>query len=254
MRQIQRQRLPAKCSAWLLKNSNQLIANNAISIADRWKDRRKTMNNNGVVAVLESMAGLGMRCMYCCDSEGCDIEHFYPKSDGRWRNRVFMWDNFLWICAKCNRIKTKNFSVDAHGNALLINPVDDHIWDFFDYVEETGQLVAQTTINAADYARATYTISEDVTRLLHEVICEGRKTSSRFIRRAISAYTNSAKLDQDKEEFIISILDSGHPELCFWYFSGIGSNSEPFDSFCRDNANLVNDLQDRLNQSFPGVW
>lgn len=254
MRRIARVGLSSRTQRWLDKNRDQLVADPAIKINPRWSARRKTMNNNGVVDTLKRMAGYRYRCMYCGDSEGCDVEHFFPKSEVRWRRKVFEWNNFLWICAPCNRLKNAIFQVDGRGRALLLNPSSDHLWEFFDYIEESGQLVARFDLDVARSGRANRTLDDSVTRLLHEVVCDGRQRSSRIIRRAMRAYSESDQSEADGEEFISHVIDAGYPELCSWYFEEMGSRSDPFLSFVNAHGLLLSELRTRLNALYPQVW
>lgn len=49
---------------------------------------------------LQQMAPGIERCMYCEDSQGTDIEHFWPK--GRYPAGAFCWENYLLACSFCN--------------------------------------------------------------------------------------------------------------------------------------------------------
>lgn len=63
--------------------------------------------------------------MYCEDSAGTDIDHFYPKST--YHDRAFAWDNYLLACSTCNsNYKRTQFPCDAAGNPELINPIADN--------------------------------------------------------------------------------------------------------------------------------
>lgn len=59
--------------------------------------------------------------MYCEDSHGTDIEHFWPK--GSYPLRAFLWENYLLACSFCNsNLKREEFPLDAHGQPELIDP------------------------------------------------------------------------------------------------------------------------------------
>jgi len=254
MRPVARETLPARAIKWLAKNQKQLSSDVNIKVTVRWSARRRTMNSNGIVRALRSMAGHRYRCMYCGDSEGCDVEHYFPKAAVAWRDKVFSWDNFLWVCALCNRLKNANFQVDATGGGVLLNPVADRIWDFFDYVDETGLLVERSDLGPLPVARAAYSVREDVTRLGHEVVSEGRQRSARILRRAMREYVASVKSRGDADEFFSHVLDAGHPELCEWFFAGQGALRDPYSSFVADHGALIAELRQRLNEAYPNVW
>jgi 5-methylcytosine-specific restriction endonuclease McrA len=49
------------------------------------------------------------RCMYCEDSSADQIDHFRPKDF--YPEAVFVWENYLWSCGRCNRRKNNSFLV-----------------------------------------------------------------------------------------------------------------------------------------------
>src|SRR5436853_78831 len=62
--------------------------------------------------VLKRMAPGIERCMYCEDSHGTAIEHFWPKA--RYPDRAFDWLNYLIACSECNsNCKRDQFPLDA---------------------------------------------------------------------------------------------------------------------------------------------
>lgn len=72
----------------------------------------------------EEMASGLMRCMYCEDSRGTDIEHFRPKNIHPLR--AFCWHNYLWACSHCNsNQKRTQFPLDELGQPLLLDPTID---------------------------------------------------------------------------------------------------------------------------------
>jgi uncharacterized protein (TIGR02646 family) len=89
-------------------------------------------------AALDLMAsGLG-RCMYCEDSRGTDIEHFWPKS--AYPERTFHWDNYLLACGGCNsNHKRDQFPLDSAGSPLLINPTAEEPRDHLLLMSSTGE-------------------------------------------------------------------------------------------------------------------
>lgn len=79
---------------------------------------------------LESMAPGRGRCMYCEDSFGTDIEHFFPKAE--YPDRAFDWENYLLACSHCNsNLKREKFPM-LKNEPLLLNPTVDnplaHLW------------------------------------------------------------------------------------------------------------------------------
>ncbi|RTY78507.1 hypothetical protein EKA83_08815 [Pseudomonas veronii] len=64
------------------------------------------------------------RCMYCEDSMGTDIDHFWPKSV--YPDQAFVWGNYLLACSYCNsNQKRTQFPLDVNGEPLLIDPTNE---------------------------------------------------------------------------------------------------------------------------------
>ncbi len=88
-----------------------------------------------VTVALRAMASGVERCMYCEDSQGCDVEHFRPKVPHP--AKTFAWSNLLWVCAICNRQKNDAF------DPAIIHPTKDDPNDHFVLSLTTGRLVAR---------------------------------------------------------------------------------------------------------------
>ena len=93
--------------------------------AKRLWNIRQNRTFQEIATLLTSMASGLSRCMYCEDSEGTAIDHFWPKAV--YPNRAFVWDNYLLACSHCNsNAKRDQFPLDSSGTPLLIDPsVDD---------------------------------------------------------------------------------------------------------------------------------
>jgi len=118
--------------------------------------------------------------MYCDDSEGCDIDHFRPKSLPVYRGRVFDWDNLLWACTPCNRAKLAGF-VDGAIDPFVTDPIK-HL----DLSPSTGNWTARlhcegdagtdTTVDA----RGAATLCTLPT-LNRQPVAEGRQSAWRWL-------------------------------------------------------------------------
>jgi len=96
-----------------------------------------------VRGALKAMASGLKRCMYCEDSEGTDIEHFWPKS--AYPEQAFSWANYLLACSSCNsNHKRERFPTDTAGAPLLIDPTAEEPRDHLALSLRTGQYVART--------------------------------------------------------------------------------------------------------------
>ncbi|MET8116877.1 hypothetical protein [Streptomyces prasinus] len=74
-----------------------------------------------VRTALESMTRGAVRCMYCDDSRGTDIDHFQPLENAPLR--AFEWSNHLLACSYCNsNAKRSQYPVNSDGVCLLVDP------------------------------------------------------------------------------------------------------------------------------------
>ena len=139
MKRIHRTPLPARTLTYLGRKQQEVDSGIAPEAA--WTGARKTKTMNGVASTLAAMSGKRQRCMFCGDSRGTDIDHFWPKS--RYREHTFDWLNLLWICAGCNRQKGNQFPLDAHQRPLLIDPTAEDPWDYLLLDSHTGNITAR---------------------------------------------------------------------------------------------------------------
>ncbi|HEX6900856.1 MAG TPA: HNH endonuclease [Thermoanaerobaculia bacterium] len=83
------------------------------------------------------------RCMYCEDSAGTDIEHFWPKAV--YPDRAFEWLNYLIACSRCNsNFKRDQFPLDPAGAPLLLNPTEDDPLEHLSFSPSTGRLESRS--------------------------------------------------------------------------------------------------------------
>ncbi|MEV4991139.1 HNH endonuclease [Pseudarthrobacter sp. LMD1-1-1.1] len=92
--------------------------------ASRW-DTKSSKEFSVVKDALRKMCSGIERCMYCEDSLGTDIEHFWPKS--KYPHHAFSWENYLLACSHCNsNEKREDLPLDEAQEPLAINPsLDD---------------------------------------------------------------------------------------------------------------------------------
>jgi uncharacterized protein (TIGR02646 family) len=102
----------------------QIATDPGKEVRKRWKTKHKASFEE-IRSALETMASGRSRCMYCEDSLGTDIEHFWPKAT--YPERAFLWSNYLLACSHCNsNLKRTLFPLDVRDEPLLIDPtVDD---------------------------------------------------------------------------------------------------------------------------------
>lgn len=108
----------------------------AAQLWDRNGRARKTFGE--VRETLERMASGIERCMYCEDSRGTHIEHFWPKD--RFPQKAFVWENYLLACSGCNsNYKRNRFPLDDESRPLLIDPTVDEPRDHLLFSPTTGR-------------------------------------------------------------------------------------------------------------------
>ena len=125
----------------------QVLTQEVTSAADpkakakaRWKSKPKDTFDE-VRAALEAMASGHARCMYCEDSLGTDIDHFWPKAD--FPERAFKWENYLLACSYCNsNLKRNQFPRDAAGQPELLDPTVDEPAKHLFFLPTDGRFLA----------------------------------------------------------------------------------------------------------------
>ncbi|MGP3952835.1 hypothetical protein [Streptomyces sp. 7N604] len=109
--------------------------------AEQWQ--QATAAKDEIRGLLAQMAPGVLRCMYCLDSMGTDIDHFIPKS--RVALRTFCWHNHLLACSHCNsNLKRDAYPCDVFGQCLLIDPSVDDPADHLRLDPVTGEYHAST--------------------------------------------------------------------------------------------------------------
>jgi uncharacterized protein (TIGR02646 family) len=128
MRRLQRSTLGAETAAFLRKRTAQVTsAAHPVEEAARLWPLQQNKAFAEIRRTLAAMASGRERCMYCEDSAGTDIDHFWPKS--RYPEKTFAWLNHLLACSTCNRRKLARFPVDAVGSPLLVDPTAEEPLD-----------------------------------------------------------------------------------------------------------------------------
>jgi uncharacterized protein (TIGR02646 family) len=146
VRKIRRLRL-RQATRQVLKELRVQIANAADPKAEAnrlWNNktnsRPRSLAFEDMRNTLERMAPGRTRCMYCEDSAGTDIEHFWPRS--RYYKRTFSWGNYLLACSHCNSNKKRDLFPFQAGKPALINPCVDEPADHLTFVPSTGEFKA----------------------------------------------------------------------------------------------------------------
>lgn len=139
MRPIERRKLTRRTLAFLRQRTRRVtVSRDPKRKAEALWAQRSGLAFKEIRKTLFSMAtGVG-RCMYCEDSEGTAIDHFWPKS--QYPRRAFDWRNYLWACSYCNsNEKRDQFPLDASGAPLLIDPTTEDPLDHIVFIPDTGE-------------------------------------------------------------------------------------------------------------------
>lgn len=156
-------------------------------------------------AILRRMASGLERCMYCEDSEGTDIEHFWPKS--AYPERAFDWPNYLFACSSCNsNFKRTQFPLDNGDQPLLINPTEEEPLDHLRFLTRTGEYAARTPKGQS---------SKDVFGLNRTTLYMGRRRAWLTLLHLLPRYAQLRKAERDAEAAEVASVFRASP------FSGV---------------------------------
>jgi len=180
--------------------------------------------------------------MFCEDSRGTDIDHFWPKVP--YPERTFVWENLLWVCAGCNRKKGTQFVINGEGKPRLIDPTADDPWDHLFFDSDTGMIVARVNSDTGEHdPKGKHTTDPRVLPLNIEAITDGRRRIYRSLCRAVRRYMDIAAQGEPKEQAEADLIDEirDHDDfgLATWYFLRDGRRYSPFSE---------------LRQRHPTVW
>jgi len=228
MRKIQRLDLPARTEKALSRKQAEVdtkLAAHALDVGAAWKSARQSKPIKTALGVLQKMAGNRQRCMYCGDSHGADIEHFWPKQP--YPKRMFIWSNLLLCCTECGRFKGKDFPMQ-NGSPLLVDPTSDDPWEFLDFDPATGNIVARFEPAANDWtAKGSHTV-----KVLHLDCREALAASYQRTHRRLKSLVNAALLHPppDPRSLLESLREIDDHGLAGWCFHGTGQNEAPFST------------------------
>jgi uncharacterized protein (TIGR02646 family) len=233
MRGILRIELQADTSEGLRRlqaEADRLQAAGSLNSGDHWGRNRPTPLILAVLATLQQMAGERERCMYCVDSLGPDIEHFWPKTP--YPERLYVWENLLLVCTDCGRKKGAQFPLTAQGEPLLVDPSAEDPWEFLDFDPMTGNLNARYLL-ASDAFSAK---GESTVKVLHldrrEGVAAGYRKTYSDLCRLVGKWTDQQWTDQDlQENYLEELRKTDDHGLLGWFLNGSGQNEPAFSSF-----------------------
>ena len=222
MRRIRRIALSAEAAGWLAKKSAAVHAvedhDQRRDEADRlWrsaKGNQRRIRLNEIEETLRTMASGRERCMYCEDSQGSAIEHFWPRH--HYPDSTFRWENLLYACTHCNsNEKRTRFPLQEDGSPLLLDPTAEEPLDHLLLVPHTGtiepRIDAQT---GAASLKGKETI--DVIGLnRRQNLVKGRRDAWHALQGMITQY------DRDLEAGRIEMAAECRDSICKYPFSSV---------------------------------
>ena len=194
-----------------------------LDVQDEWRTARQTQTLASVLATLRHMMGDRQRCVYCLDSHGTDIEHFWPKTS--YPQRMFVWLNFLLCCTECGRFKGDQFPL-SDGQPLLIDPTAEDPWLHLDFDPRTGNVVARFIPERGDYSeKGSKTV--DVLHLdRREALATGCQRTFRRLARAVEEALSQAA--PSAKALLTALREADDHGLLGWCFCASGQNETPF--------------------------
>jgi len=190
MRQLQRKSLSPQAEDFLAKRTARVKSSpKPKQEVERLWRQRNVKAFREIRKTLAEMASGRQRCMYCEDSLGTDIEHFWPKSE--FPARAFTWANYLWACSHCNsNEKRTSFPRDSRGRPLLIDPTAEEPLDHLLLSPTTGKFVPLTRKGRE---------SEEVFGLNRGVLEQGRLDAWVALQDLLPAYAKFVRTGNSVE-------------------------------------------------------
>ena len=205
-----------------------------LQVNGEWQNARQTQTLRTVLATLKRMTEERERCMYCLDSHGTDIEHFWPKTP--YPERMFRWPNLLLCCTECGRFKGDRFPL-SEGQPLLIDPTAEESWLYIDFDPTTGNVVARFDLDRNDWSSKGQTTVEILQLDRREALASGYRRT--FLRLSASVERHLHGAASSLDDLISALSDADEHGLLGWCFIGTGQDVLPFCD---------------LKQQQPDVW
>ncbi len=222
--------------------ANEKRAAGTLNIENEWKGARQTKSLKTALGALRTMAGERERCMYCGDSHGTDIEHFWPKTP--YPERMFRWLNLLLCCTECGRFKGEQFPVDD-GAPVLVDPTTDDPWRHLDFDPDTGNISALFDTDSNEWSpRGTKTV--EILQLdRREALNAGYQKTWRRLRIRLEAAIQDAA--PDPAILAVALREADDHRLLGWCFTGTGRNVAPLSTLRRQHPDVWNACEQALS-------
>ncbi|HAW51249.1 MAG TPA: HNH endonuclease [Flavobacteriales bacterium] len=100
------------------------------------------------------------KCMYCESKishiDHAHVEHIKPKSDDRFPELKFVWENLGYSCPKCNNSKSNKYDIDTPYIDPYVDEPSEHVFAFGAFVfANNGSERGEITIRDTDINRGS---------------------------------------------------------------------------------------------------
>ena len=162
---------------------------------------------------------------------GDEVEHIMPKD--LYPERVFVWQNYLLACGRCNVGKSNKFAVivgrqlidvtrrhgapirrPRRGDPGLINPRAEDPLVYLDLELETCIFLPREDLTVIDELRAQYTI--EVLKLNRDVLLEARREAYGAYRARLLEYRDLRDGGAEDTKLGLltdAVMSSSHPTV-----------------------------------------
>lgn len=212
MRHLPRKDLDERTKRYLKKLTEKVAnAQNPKKQAESSWNTKGKASFEKIRSKLTEMASGHSRCMYCEDSYGTDIDHFWPKSV--YPHKTFTWNNYLLACSHCNsNQKRQEFPLDEGGAPLLIDPTEDIPHNHLTFTPTTGKFVG-TDKKGTETIRVFGLNDDESPRKLPV----GRRQTLIRLFALLKAYSTEIKNGAGKEEaYKEAIIDTPYSYVLYW--------------------------------------
>lgn len=212
MRHLPRKNLDENTNKYLNRLTDRVTAaqNPKKQAESSWK-RKGVVSFGKIRSKLAEMASSRSRCMYCEDSHGTDIDHFWPKSV--YPEKAFLWENYLLACSYCNsNQKRQEFPLDQNGTPLLIDPTKDTPHNHLTFTPTTGKFIGSDE-KGSETIRVFGLNDDDSPRKLPA----GRRNTLINLTALLIAYDQKIKTEPDEaEKFKAAITETSFSHVLYW--------------------------------------
>lgn len=226
MRRITREALDADVQENLDQRQaqvNRKQAAGSLQVNEEWQTARQSTTLKAIAVTLKHMMGARERCMYCMDSHGSDIEHFWPKAI--YPERLFIWPNLLLCCTECGRLKGDRFPLDKEL-PLLVDPTAEEPWLYLDFDPTTGNVVARFDTEANDWSSKGLNTVEVLQLDRREALATGYRRTFRRLSALVERSLNDQAINADC--LVTELREADDHGLLGWCFIGTGQSLPPF--------------------------